>query len=243
MPAYRLRRDHDFFADRLRTLVSWIIAMPSCFSTVVWALTAMLACYALPLHAQAPAAPDAAAQVRPAGEAPMATAADVEFFETKVRPLLAARCHKCHGPQKQKGNLRLDARAAALLGGDTAPAVIPGKPDESLLVDAIRYGDTYQMPPKSQLPPDEVAILVEWVARGAPWGRKSLGSADGPQPAAAFDLQTRLGHWSFQPLAAVDPPAVANAAWVSAPVDRFILSGLEAAGLQPAPPADDTPRS
>ncbi len=162
--------------------------------------------------------------------------AGVEFFEKNVRPLLAARCHECHGPQKQKANLRLDSRPAVLKGGDTGPAVVPGKPEESLLVDAIRYGQSYQMPPKSQLPVDEIATLIEWVRLGAPWGADSA-----PTTAAVsgtFDLQARAKHWCFQRLAAVDPPEVQDASWIKTPVDRFILAGLEAAGMKPAPPCD-----
>ena len=154
----------------------------------------------------------------------------------KFARLLAARCHECHGPQKQKGNLRLDSRAAVLAGGDTGPAVVLAKPDESLLVDAIRYGETYQMPPKSQLPAEEIATLVEWVRRGAPWGHETAG--DGAKPAASFDLKARAGHWSFQPLADATPPTPARTDWAATPLDRFILAGLEAAGLAPAAPAD-----
>src|SRR4029079_5451292 len=107
-------------------------------------------------------APATAQQTAPESADPF-SAADLEFFETKVRPLLVARCHECHAGNKPKGGLRLDTRAAVLAGGDTGPAATPGKPDESLLVDAIRYGETYQMPPKSQMPADEVAVLVDWV--------------------------------------------------------------------------------
>ncbi len=96
--------------------------------------------------------------------------ASVEFFEKKVRPILSARCHGATAPDKQKGGLRLDARATVLAGGSTGPAVVPGNPGESLLVDAINYGETYQMPPKSKLPAEEIATLTEWVQRGAPWG-------------------------------------------------------------------------
>ena len=99
-----------------------------------------------------------------------ADSAAIEFFEKSVRPILAARCQGCHGPAKQKGGLRLDARAALIAGGSTGPAIVPGNPKESLLVDAINYGDTYQMPPKSKLPDAEIATLTEWVKRGAPWG-------------------------------------------------------------------------
>jgi mono/diheme cytochrome c family protein len=160
-----------------------------------------------------------------------------EFFEKEVRPLLAARCHECHGALKQKGNLRLDSRATALKGGDTAPAVIPGKPEESLLVDAIRYGETYQMPPKSQLPPDEIATLVRWVRIGAPWGRETQVLPEA-KPSSDFDLAERARHWSWQPIVAVEPPAVIDAGWAKTAIDRFILARLEAAGIAPAPLAD-----
>jgi hypothetical protein len=164
--------------------------------------------------------------------------AGVEFFEKKVRPLLVARCHECHGATKQKGNLRLDSLAAILKGGDTSPAIVPGKPEESLLVDAIRYGDVFQMPPKSQLPAEDVATLIEWVRIGAPWRSETTIAATGSQAPAPFDLAARAGHWSFQPIAAVEPPNVDNPGWVKTPVDRFILARLEAAGLKPAPAAD-----
>ena len=122
----------------------------------------------------------------------------VEFFEKRVRPILSARCHGCHGPAKQKGGLRLDARAQRLAGGSTGPAVVPGNPRESLLVDAINYGETYQMPPKSKLPPEEIATLTEWVQRGAPWGigtRKRLGESAGTAkiPACCRRRNSRRG--------------------------------------------------
>ena len=112
------------------------------------------------------------ANVVSAAEATSETAFDresLEFFENKIRPLLVARCHRCHGPQKQEAGLRLDSRASILQGGDTGPAMAPHEPDQSLLIDAIRYGDTFQMPPKQQLPADEIALLEEWVRRGGPW--------------------------------------------------------------------------
>src|SRR5689334_17665938 len=97
--------------------------------------------------------------------------AGVEFFEKHVRPILVARCYECHSGQSEKvqGGLRLDSRAAAMTGGDTGPAVVPGNLRESLLVDAINYGELYQMPPKSKLPAEEIAVLTKWVEQGAPW--------------------------------------------------------------------------
>ncbi len=170
---------------------------------------------------------------------------DVEFFEKKVRPILIARCHGCHGAEKQKGGLRLDARATVLAGGSTGPAVVPGSPKESLLVDAINYGETYQMPPKSKLPPEEIATLTEWVARGVPWGVAAPSSAASPAPSripgalSKAEFEARARHWSFQPLRTVSPPAVSpgHSGWVRNPIDRFILAALEAKKLTPAPEA------
>ncbi len=205
--------------------------MQPCYSACAWLAVATVAVMPISsLHAQ---------EDIPANTAPAAVAGDAagaEFFEKSIRPLLATRCFECHGPQKQKGNLRLDSRAAVLKGGDTATAVTPGKPDESLLVDAIRYGDTYQMPPKSQLPPEEIAALVEWVRIGAPWGVDSEPVAKASS-AAIFNLAERAKHWSFQPLAQVVPPEVGDSLWIKTAVDRFILARLKAAGLSPAPPA------
>lgn len=162
--------------------------------------------------------------------------AAVEFFEKQVRPILVARCHECHVGDEPKGNLRLDSRESALAGGDTGPAVVAGNPDTSLLVDAIRYGDLYQMPPDSRLPAEEVKTLEEWVRRGAPWGPNAAGPAT---PAAKqFDLAERSKHWSFQPLRDPQPPQVADIDWIKTPVDRFLLEKLTAAGIKPAPPAD-----
>ena len=96
-----------------------------------------------------------------------------EFFEKKVRPILVSRCFDCHsgkladGAKTPKGNLRLDSREAALKGGDTGPAVMPRKLKESLLVDAINYGQLYQMPPKTKLPAEEIATLTKWVEMGS----------------------------------------------------------------------------
>ena len=162
--------------------------------------------------------------------------AAVEFFEKKVRPILVARCHECHAGEEAKGNLRLDSRTAALAGGDTGPAIVSGNADESLLIDAVRYGDLYQMPPDSQLPAAEIETLVEWVRLGAPWGAESAEPA-GPA-AQQFDLAARASHWSYQPLAKVQPPQVKAEQWIKTPVDRFVLAKLEAAGIEPAAAAD-----
>ena len=167
-------------------------------------------------------------------------AAAVEFFEAKVRPVLAARCLGCHGPAKQRGGLRLDSRAAVLNGGESGPAAVPGKPAESLIVDAVNYGETFQMPPKSRLPADEVAALTRWVSLGLPWPDEGgKAGASGESKVAAFDLKVRAAsHWAWKPVRPQTPPDVKDADWPAGPIDRFILAGLESRGMTPAPEAD-----
>ncbi|MEQ2007629.1 MAG: PSD1 and planctomycete cytochrome C domain-containing protein [Limisphaerales bacterium] len=170
--------------------------------------------------------------------APAFPAEDLEFFEKRIRPLLAERCYECHsaGAKKLKGGLHLDSRDGVLKGGDTRPAVVPGQPEKSLLIEAVRYGNQdLQMPPKSRLSDAQIADLAEWVKRGAPWPTEA-GAAR--VAAKGFDVQQRKqAHWSWQPPRAEPVPRVRNADWSSQPVDRFILAKLEAKQFQPAPPA------
>src|SRR5262245_20167930 len=95
--------------------------------------------------------------------------AEAEFFEKEVRPLLVQRCQTCHGEQKPKGGLRLTSRAALLEGGGSGPAAVPGKPDDSRLVRAVRHKDTPKMPPKEKLPDRDIDVLARWVQMGLPW--------------------------------------------------------------------------
>ncbi len=172
------------------------------------------------------------------GAAPFASE-DLEFFEKRIRPLLAERCYECHSTdaKKPKGGLHLDSRAGALKGGDTRAAVIPAQPDKSLLIEAVRYGNQdLQMPPKSRLSEAQIADLTEWVKRGAPWPTEA-GAAR--IAAKGFDVQQRKqAHWSWAPPRAEAVPAVKNAAWSSQRVDRFILAKLEEKQLKPAPAAE-----
>ncbi len=165
---------------------------------------------------------------------PAFDAAQLEFFEKSVRPVLAARCVECHGPAKQKGHLRLDHRDFVLKGGDSGPAIAPGQPADSLLVEAVNYA-SFEMPPTGRLKPEEVAVLTKWVELGAPWPAETAAAAIDP---GGFDLEARKAHWSFQPIRSVPPPAVQNTAWPADDVDRFILARLEAESLQPAADAD-----
>src|SRR5438132_552170 len=130
-------------------------------------------CFILVLMAGAVAAEEApqAAPDDPAG---------IEFFEKKIRPLLTERCHSCHSAAatKLKGGLRLDSLDTAMKGGDSGPALVPGKPEKSLLVEAVSYKNVeLRMPPKGKLPAEQIADLAEWVKRGAPWPKADAATA------------------------------------------------------------------
>ena len=173
--------------------------------------------------------------------APLSTAADpkdLEFFESQVRPLLAARCLECHGPDAQKGGLRLDTGAGLRTGGDSGAVVTAGKPDESLLVEAIGYRGDIKMPPRSKLPAAEIATLTEWVKRGAPWPQEGPTAPKPTEQANGQFSPEQKAYWSFQPVRDPAPPAVTNAEWCRSPIDRFVLSELESHDLSPAPHAD-----
>jgi hypothetical protein len=178
------------------------------------------------------AGPAAAADATPAG---------VEFFEKKVRPVLAEHCFPCHsaGAKKRRGGLALDSRAGMLKGGDSGPVLVPGQPDKSRLVEAVGYRNVdLQMPPRARLPDAAVADLAAWVKMGAPWPAEGAPT----RPVAgkeSFDLrQRKREHWAWQPVRPHVPPAVKDPAWARTPVDRFILASLEDKGLTPAPAAD-----
>ncbi|HVW00727.1 MAG TPA: DUF1549 domain-containing protein, partial [Planctomycetaceae bacterium] len=155
----------------------------------------------------------------------------LQHFEAKVRPLLVEHCQKCHGVKKQSGGLRLDSRQALLTGGDTGPAVVPGKPEESLLVAAIRQTGDLEMPPSGKLPETQIEAVAEWVRAGAPWPATVDTTAEKL-------LEKQRQHWAFQPISHPTPPEVREAGWIRSPVDRFVLAKLEAAELPHAPAAD-----
>jgi uncharacterized membrane protein len=102
-------------------------------------------------------------------------AAKAAFFEKRVRPLLVEHCQMCHGAKKHEAGLRLDSLDAMLTGGDSGPAIVPGNVQESLLADAIRYGDTVQMPPTEQLKQSQIDILLKWIEDGAVWPETKPG--------------------------------------------------------------------
>jgi len=165
------------------------------------------------------------------------TGADDEFFEKQIRPILVERCQSCHGDQKQKGGLRLTSQEMLLKGGETGPAVLPGKPEESLLIQAIGYLDEPKMPPKQKLSDADVAKLKRWVALGAPWPASNTSLS--ATTAGGFQVtQAQKRWWAFQPVQARTPPSVKNVSWSRNEIDWFILAELEAHGMQPAKPAE-----
>ena len=166
------------------------------------------------------------------------SAGDLAFFEAKVRPVLVEHCYKCHSKEadKVRGGLLLDSREALIEGGNTGPAVVPGKPDESLLIQAIRYHDEdLQMPPKDEkLNDQQIADLTEWVRRGLPDPRTVVTAGSSGKKYSGVGRS----HWAFQPVSKPTVPAVKNTNWPKNPVDNFVLAQLEANGMAPNAPAD-----
>jgi hypothetical protein len=158
------------------------------------------------------------------------------FFEKKVRPVLAEHCYACHSTRakKVKANLLVDSRAGLLKGGDTGPAIVPGQPDKSLLIQVLYHGDAGNMPPKGKLPGAVIADLKQWVKMGAPWPKEATAKT-------GSTLDTTViakGHWAFRSLQKQKPPAVKDPSLAWSDIDRFILARLDAAGLEPGPLAD-----
>jgi len=167
------------------------------------------------------------------------TAEQVAFFEAKVRPVLVENCAKCHGEEKQKAGLRVDSRTALLSGGDSGPAVEPGKPEESYLLMALSHGDDApKMPPKQKLPDERIADLTRWVQMGAPWPGDTGEAPVASARKFGFEItDADRHHWAFLPIESPAVPQVKNRAWADNPIDAFILAKLEEKGLAPNPPA------
>ncbi|WP_417849575.1 PSD1 and planctomycete cytochrome C domain-containing protein [Thalassoglobus sp.] len=169
---------------------------------------------------------------------PAASPQDIEYFEKKVRPILAERCYSCHSSTAKTihGGLKVDSAQALYAGGDSGASIIPGKPEESLLIAAILYDSDadYQMPPKGKLPESEIAELKEWVRRGAPF------PDDGSVAAAkqGIDMEEARKFWSFQPVHEHPLPETSMSSWPQKRLDHFVLSAMEKQGLSPSPEAD-----
>jgi hypothetical protein len=190
-----------------------------------------------PNRSPARAAACALALLLPAGAAGAASAAGrVDFFEKRIRPVLARHCYRCHsaGAKKLRAGLLLDSRDGLRRGGDSGPAVVPGDPAASLLFRALRY-EEYQMPPAGKLPARVVADFKTWIRQGAAYPRIPAAPAAEVRQAHAA---ARPPIWAFQPPRRHDAPAVRDRDWPRRKIDRFLLARLERAGLAPSPPAD-----
>ena len=172
---------------------------------------------------------------------PIPDADAIKFFESKVRPVLVARCLKCHGPAQQKGQLRLDSREAVLKGGESGEVVISGKPSESLLIEAINRAGL-EMPPDAPLKENEIAALTEWVRRGLPWPTVD-GKSRTLEPGGKGITDADKQYWAFQPIKEPVVPDLKSQTSNLKPqirnsIDQFIVARLQADGFTPAPEAD-----
>jgi hypothetical protein len=168
------------------------------------------------------------------------TAEQIEFFEKRIRPLLVENCYECHSTEgkKIKGGLLLDSRAGVVKGGDTGPAIVPGAPEASLLIQAVQHIDAdLSMPPKKKLSPQQITDLVEWVKMGAPDPR-TQNTVAAVQSKSAIDWNKARQFWSFLPLASPPAPGVKQKRWPANDLDRFILARLEKEGLKPGGDAE-----
>lgn len=166
------------------------------------------------------------------------TEAGVEFFESKVRPILANHCYECHSAGKARGGLELDSRDGVRKGGDSGNVIVEREPDKSLLIEAVRYQNSnLQMPPKNRLPQTDVDALEKWVSLGAPDPRKQAAGSTAPAP-TGMSIEEGRQFWSFRSVSNPPIPDVQNKSWVNNAIDAFILAKLEARGLKPAPRAD-----
>ncbi len=170
---------------------------------------------------------------------PAASATDIEYFEKKIRPLLANRCFSCHSSKAKsvKGGLKLDSDGALFAGGDSGPAVVAGDPEMSLLIQSIRYDKDadFQMPPKGRLPAEEIAELTAWVKRGAPFPPDTNPA---PQKDGGIDFAAAREFWSFRPAEEQALPQTKAANWPQQRLDHFVLAAMEQKGLVPSAEAD-----
>tara|TARA_R110002072_G_scaffold303123_1_gene494767 strand:+ start:218885 stop:221911 length:3027 start_codon:yes stop_codon:yes gene_type:complete len=165
--------------------------------------------------------------------------AKLEFFEAKIRPVLIKHCYECHSAKSKdvKGSLLVDSAAGLLLGGDSGPAIIAGKPDESPLIEALRY-DGVEMPPDGRLPANVIKDFERWVEMGSPDPRTDSPPPGVIKPQRTIDLEAGRQFWAFRPIVDHRRPDVSDKSWPKSDIDVFVLQKLEEAGLKPASDAD-----
>lgn len=183
------------------------------------------------------------AQESPAVENPSFSAEQLAFFEKRIRPVLVEQCYSCHavGAKSVMGGLLLDSRQGLLQGGDSGPAIVPGKPDESLLMEALRF-ESYEMPPSGKLSADVIADFEKWIRMGAADPRLPPAAAKAPTGPRMMDVETGRQFWAFKSPHQVTIPKVQHKEWpaakASGDVDRFLLAAMEKAGLEPTRDVD-----
>ncbi len=151
----------------------------------------------------------------------------LSFFETSVQPLLKANCQPCHNQKTRSGGLALESREDVLTGGNRGPAVKPGAPNDSRLIQAVEQKGELKMPLGGRLKDEQIAVLRQWVEQNLPW------SGDG-----AARKRPGWDHWAFQPPKRPAAPPVKDSTWLRNPIDNFILARLEKEGVKPSPEAD-----
>jgi hypothetical protein len=157
----------------------------------------------------------------------------IEFFETNIRPVLVERCYECHSGKAKvlQGGLRLDSADGMRKGGDSGPAIVPFKPDDSLLVSALRY-ESFEMPPSGKLPDNVTGDFIKWISLGAPDPRAQAAAEK-----ADADQSDPYRHWAYQQPRRPTVPEILDQTWARSEIDRFIAAKLEAVDLQPSPEA------
>ena len=176
-------------------------------------------------------------------EEPSFSRRDLDFFESKIRPLLLGRCVNCHSNDGSRINagLRVDTRMQLLIGGDSGPAIIPGDPDASLLIQAVRYDDPgLEMPPRGRLTRDEIKLLEDWVSMGAPMPapRERVENPGTEHRWTTEEIEQGRSHWAYVPVVSPEAPAISDASWPRAGLDHFVLAELDLRGLTPVDDAD-----
>ncbi|MBC7856548.1 MAG: PSD1 domain-containing protein [Pirellulaceae bacterium] len=172
-----------------------------------------------------------------ASEAAKPTPEQLQFFETKVRPILVANCHKCHSGKEPKGDLGLDSRGGLLAGGESGEVVVPGQPEKSLLVEAINR-TSIEMPPDKKLADADIATLTEWVKLGAPWPEEPGGNGPTLRKSRGKITDEDRSYWAFQPVRKTVAPEIEKDVWSRGSIDRFLLAKMIPEGLRPAAEAD-----
>jgi hypothetical protein len=162
-----------------------------------------------------------------------------EFFEKRIRPVLANKCQSCHNPKLKTAGLDLTSAEGFVRGGQSGPIVVQGNPDTSRLIKVVGYGESLKMPPAAKLKDEEIADLSAWVKMGADWPGASATAPAQPVRAPSREFTAaEKSFWAFQPVKDPALPLVRNQGWVQTPLDRFVLAKLEEKGLKPAAAAD-----